>query len=56
MATGGSSPALQQLIKDDAVSQLRQQKGLMATLGSEDGVQGMILLLPSVTPFAITRH
>src|SRR5438105_3516565 len=38
MATGGSSPALQQLIKDDAVSQLRQQKGLMATLGSEDGV------------------
>ena len=38
MATGGSSPALQQLIKDDAVSQLRQQEGLMATLGSEDGV------------------
>src|SRR5436305_150236 len=38
MATGGSSPALQQLIKDDTVSQLRQQKGLMATLGSEDGV------------------
>src|SRR5947209_20396039 len=38
MATGESSPALQQLIKDDAVGQLRQQKGLMATLGSEDGV------------------
>ncbi|MFL5589514.1 MAG: hypothetical protein ACJ8DI_17945 [Ktedonobacteraceae bacterium] len=38
MATGGSSPALQQLIEDDAVRQLRQQKGLMATLGSEDGV------------------
>jgi len=37
MATGGSSPALQQLIKDDAVRQLRQQQGLMATLGSEDG-------------------
>jgi hypothetical protein len=38
MATGESSPGLQQLIKDDAVRQLRQQKGLMATLGSEDGV------------------
>ena len=38
MATGGSSPALQQLIEDDAVRQLREQKGLMATLGSEDGV------------------
>src|SRR5260370_10202281 len=37
MATGGSSPAPQQLIKDDAVRQLRQQQGLMATLGSEDG-------------------
>ena len=37
MATGGASPALQQLIKDDAVRQLRQQQGLMATLGSEDG-------------------
>ena len=37
MATGGFSPALQQLINDDAVRQLREQKGLMATLGSEDG-------------------
>src|SRR5436305_1366052 len=33
MATGGSSPALQQLIKDDAVRQLRQQEGLMASMG-----------------------
>src|SRR2546427_11168228 len=38
MTIEGLSPALQQLIKDDAVRQLRQQKGLMATLGSEDGV------------------
>src|SRR2546426_820613 len=38
MATGESSPGLQQLIKDDAVRQLRKPKGLMATLGSEDGV------------------
>src|SRR5437762_14318176 len=30
--------ALQQLIDDDAVGQLRQRDGLMATLGSEDGV------------------
>src|SRR5712692_3739699 len=37
MTTEGLSPALQQLIKDDAVRHLRQQKGLMATLGSEDG-------------------
>src|SRR2546427_13305844 len=37
MTIEGLSPALQQLIKDDAVRQLRQQKGLMATLGSEDG-------------------
>src|SRR5438309_3928970 len=37
MATGGSSPALQQLIKDYAVRQLRKPEGLMATLGSEDG-------------------
>ncbi len=37
MATGGSSPALQQLIEDYTVRQLRQQKGLMAMLGSEDG-------------------
>src|SRR5436190_3424143 len=37
MATERLSSALQQLSKDDAVRQLRQQKGLMATLGSEDG-------------------
>src|SRR5260221_6290061 len=37
MTTEGVSPALQQLIKDDAVRHLRKQKGLMATLGSEDG-------------------
>jgi glucose-6-phosphate isomerase len=37
MATGESSSALQQLIEDDAVRQLRKPKGLMATLGSEDG-------------------
>ena len=37
MTAGRSSPALQQLIKDDAVRQLREPKGLMATLGSEDG-------------------
>ncbi len=30
--------ALQQLINDDAVGQLRRRDGLMATLGSEDGV------------------
>jgi hypothetical protein len=29
---------LQQLVKDDAVGQLRRRDGLMATLGSEDGV------------------
>src|SRR5438309_600527 len=29
---------LQQLINDDAVGQLRRRDGLMATLGSEDGV------------------
>src|SRR2546425_1343719 len=29
--------ALQQLIQDDAVGQLRRRDGLMATLGSEDG-------------------
>src|SRR5260370_34248199 len=38
MTTEGLSPALQQLIKDDAVRQLRKPEGLMATLGSEDGV------------------
>lgn len=30
--------ALQQLVEDDAVGQLRRRTGLMATLGSEDGV------------------
>ena len=30
--------ALQQMIQDDAVGQLRRRDGLMATLGSEDGV------------------
>src|SRR5690242_7053941 len=29
--------ALQQLIKEDAIGQLRRRDGLMATLGSEDG-------------------
>src|SRR5260370_1592034 len=37
MTTEGVSTALQQLIEDDAVRQLRKPKGLMATLGSEDG-------------------
>jgi hypothetical protein len=37
MTTEGVSPALQQLIRDAAVGQLRKPKGLMATLGSEDG-------------------
>ncbi len=37
MTTEGLSPALQQLIKDDAVRELRKPEGLMATLGSEDG-------------------
>ena len=32
------SSALRQLIQDDAVGQLRRRDGLMATLGSEDGV------------------
>jgi glucose-6-phosphate isomerase len=38
MTTEGLSPALQQLVNDDAVRQLRQPKGLMAKLGSEDGI------------------
>src|SRR5947209_485466 len=37
MTVEGLSPALQQLIKDDAVRRLRKPKGLMAMLGSEDG-------------------
>jgi hypothetical protein len=43
--------ALQQLIQDDAVGQLRRRDGLMATLGSEDGVlkldwvEGVVRLL-----------
>jgi glucose-6-phosphate isomerase len=32
-----NSPALQQLIEEDAVGQLRRHDGLMAMLGSEDG-------------------
>jgi hypothetical protein len=45
------SPALQQLIAEDAVGQLRRQDGLMAKLGSEDGslkldwVEGVARLL-----------
>jgi len=45
------SPALQQLVAEDAVCQLRRHDGLMATLGSEDGslkldwVEGMARLL-----------
>jgi len=37
MTTEGLSPALQQLIKEEVVRQLRKPKGLMATLGGEDG-------------------
>jgi hypothetical protein len=37
MIIEGVSPALQQLIKDDAVGQLRKPQGLMATSGNEDG-------------------
>src|SRR5258708_15737996 len=37
MTTEGLSPALQQLVMDDAVRQLRKREGVMATLGSEDG-------------------
>ena len=32
------SPSLQRLIQEDAVGQLRRREGLMAVLGSEDGV------------------
>jgi hypothetical protein len=47
--------ALQQLIQDDAVGQLRRSDGLMATLGSEDGtlkldwVEGIARLLADPT-------
>src|SRR6266581_6434928 len=47
--------ALQQLIEDDAVGQLRRRDGLMATLGSEDGalkldwVEGVARLLADPT-------
>ncbi|GAC1447199.1 MAG: hypothetical protein PVSMB5_32370 [Ktedonobacteraceae bacterium] len=34
----GRQAALQQLIQDDAIGQLRRREGLMATLGSENGV------------------
>ncbi len=37
MIIEGLSPALQQLIKEDAVGQLRKQQGLMAALGNEEG-------------------
>jgi len=46
-----NSPALQKLIDDDAVGQLRRRDGLMATLGTEDGalkldwVEGVARLL-----------
>ncbi len=36
-----NSPALQQLIKEDAVGQLRRRDGLMAMLGSEDGARAV---------------
>jgi glucose-6-phosphate isomerase len=45
------SPALQQLVAEDAVGQLRRHEGLMATLGSENGslkldwVEGVARLL-----------
>src|SRR5438874_7515154 len=47
--------ALQRLIEDDAVGQLRRRDGLMATLGSEDGalkldwVEGVARLLADPT-------
>ena len=47
--------ALQQLVEDDAVRQLRRRDGLMATLGSEDGalkldwVEGIGRLLADLT-------
>src|SRR5919205_3364821 len=47
--------ALQQLIQDDAIGQLRRRDGLMATLGSEDGtlkldwVEGVARLLANPT-------
>jgi hypothetical protein len=49
--TNAARSALQQLIEDDAVGQLRRRDGLMATLGSEDGalkldwVEGVARLL-----------
>ena len=36
--TNATLSALQKLIDDDAIGQLRRRDGLMATLGSEDGV------------------
>ncbi len=50
-----NSQALQQLIKEDAVGQLRRRDGLMAMLGSEDGalkldwVEGVARLLEDDT-------
>ncbi len=49
------SPALQQLVAEDAVGQLRRHEGLMATLGSENGslkldwVEGVARLLADHT-------
>ncbi len=49
------SPALQQLVEDDAVGQLRRHDGLMALLGSEEGalkldwVEGVARLLEDDT-------
>jgi hypothetical protein len=50
-----NSPALQQLIEEDAVGQLRRHDGIMAMLGSEDGslkldwVEGVVRLLEDHT-------
>jgi transaldolase/glucose-6-phosphate isomerase len=50
-----NSPALQKLIDEDAVGQLRRRDGLMATLGTEDGalkldwVEGVARLLADPT-------
>ena len=38
MSDNATLPILQKLIEDDAVGQLRRRDGLMARLGSEDGV------------------
>lgn len=38
MNDNATLPILQRLVEDDAIGQLRRRDGLMATLGSEDGV------------------